>query len=101
MHDLLDNRVSSGSSPFNRKPNDKVVQQAFIKAGQMATATHQQRHNQALHPTASVPLVPRSTPAAGELGRSAAARSLAACVIIELCTTRRKKPAIAVSSQQC
>jgi hypothetical protein len=38
-------------------------------------ARRQPQHNKALHPTASVPLVPRFTSAAGELGRSAAARN--------------------------
>jgi hypothetical protein len=38
--------------------------------------TNQHRQNKALHPTASVPLVPRFTPAAGELGRSGAASAL-------------------------
>jgi hypothetical protein len=36
----------------------------------------QQPPNKALHPTASVPFVPHFTSAAGELGRSVAARSL-------------------------
>jgi hypothetical protein len=39
-------------------------------------ASAQQQANKALHPTASVPLVPRSTPAAGELGSSVAARGI-------------------------
>jgi len=39
-------------------------------------------HNKALHPTAYSPLVPRSLPAAGELGRSVAARGLDGCGIL-------------------
>jgi hypothetical protein len=38
--------------------------------------TNNKPPNKALHPTASVPLVPHFTPAAGDLGRCVGARSL-------------------------
>ena len=43
----------------------------------VAVPTHKQQPNKALHPTAYSPLVPRSLPAAGELGRCLAARGVA------------------------
>jgi hypothetical protein len=52
------------------------MERSFPKTPLAGSAAYQQRQNKALHPTAYSPLVPRSLPAAGELGRCAAARGV-------------------------
>jgi hypothetical protein len=50
----------------------------------------QQSPNKALHPTASVPLVPHFTSAAGELIRSAVAHGFGADAVVKCQTTNEK-----------
>jgi hypothetical protein len=54
------------ASVCQSKPFNKAKQTAAVTSRE-TIASLKQRHNKALHPTASVPLVPRSTPAAGEI----------------------------------